>query len=40
MRTVITLVIGFWLGRQFYINYEAAQKPTTQPETPPQPPHE
>ncbi len=25
MRTVLTLAIGFWLGRSIYINYDKAQ---------------
>ena len=26
MKTVVTLMIGFWLGRQFYINYESSKR--------------
>jgi len=22
MKTIVTLLVGFWLGRQFYINHE------------------
>ena len=25
MRTVVTLAVGFWLGRSIYINYDKAQ---------------
>ena len=25
VRTVITLAVGFWLGRQLYINYDKAE---------------